>query len=311
MPMSYLLNLVYLLVLSRLLALALLHMGLTTGKYRRGFWTKLTGRVVAPTKARRETYRMVSRRQRWRDSSAAAGDRRLPLAHPEHMLRRLDHHDTGHEEACKAFPDLQVIFWPFDFTWSIKTALRRIRPTWWFLPREKSGQISYAWPNKKVFGSRSSMAESVPVVPGVTQIAWGRTRHLCAAGRVRSPNRGIRRRLSMVGARNVLVTGNVKYDGACADRSNPGDHASARPSGHPAWSKWSGWPAARRTGKRNHPGHLSPRFAQTSQTTPDSRAAPERTVRAGRSIYCRVWAALLAAQPTGASLRPIDTATRR
>ncbi len=138
--MPYLLNLVYLLVLLGYVP-RLLYMGLTTGKYRRGFWTKLTGRV-APTKAapgqRTVWFHGVSVGEVHLLRQVISAYRRQ---HPDHCCVVSTTTDTGHEEACKAFPDLQVIFWPFDFTWSVQTALARIRPDMVVLAE---GEI---WPN--------------------------------------------------------------------------------------------------------------------------------------------------------------------
>src|SRR5262249_31632136 len=36
--------------------------------------------------------------------------------------------DTGFEGARQRFPDLAVFFWPLDFTWAVRRALRRVRP---------------------------------------------------------------------------------------------------------------------------------------------------------------------------------------
>src|SRR5688572_8373978 len=35
---------------------------------------------------------------------------------------------TGHDEAKKHFADLPILYWPFDFTWAVQSALETIRP---------------------------------------------------------------------------------------------------------------------------------------------------------------------------------------
>src|SRR5262245_35476670 len=123
--MSYLLNVVYLLALV-LLSPYLAYKALTAGKYRRGLWDKLSGRAFL-----------------------RSGDRPCAWFHGVsvgeiHLLRQVIAEfrarypgwdcvvstttDTGFDEAVKRFADLPVFLWPFDFTWAVKRALRRVRP---------------------------------------------------------------------------------------------------------------------------------------------------------------------------------------
>lgn len=222
--MPYLLNLVYLLVLV-LLAPWLVYKAITTGKLRRGFWTKLTGRVT-PALAGGARLNGITV---W-FHGVSVGEihllrqviARYRQRHPEHRCVVSTTTDTGYDEACKAFPDLPVIFWPFDFTWAVKTALSRVNPDLVVLAE---GEI---WPN-------------------FVRIARGRGIRLAVVNGRMSPRtakryarlswltQGILRRLDVVaaqteeyaagfrqaGARNAIVTGSVKYDGACLERGNP------------------------------------------------------------------------------------------
>src|SRR4051812_4743949 len=115
--MPYLLNLVYLLVLI-LLSPWLAYKALTTGKYRRGFCTKLTGRVDI-SNAKRQTHTVwfhgVSVGEIHLLRPVIAAYRRR---HPDHRCVISTTTDTGFDEARKAFPDLAIFFWPLDFTWA-------------------------------------------------------------------------------------------------------------------------------------------------------------------------------------------------
>src|SRR5438128_2039050 len=136
--MPYLLNLVYL-VAFVLFSPWLLYQALTTGKYRRGLWTKLRGRVEVPrTTATTVWFHGVSVGEIHLLRQVVAAYRRR---HPEHACVISTTTDTGFDEARKAFPDLPVIFWPFDFTWAVKSSLIRVKPALVVLAE---GEI---WPN--------------------------------------------------------------------------------------------------------------------------------------------------------------------
>src|SRR5262249_13911728 len=61
--------------------------------------------------------------------------------------------DTGYEEACKRFVDLTVFYWPLDFTWAVRRALRRVNPNLVVLAE---GEL---WPNFL----RAAERQGVPV----------------------------------------------------------------------------------------------------------------------------------------------------
>src|SRR5579864_6108812 len=127
--MPFFLNILYFLVLAALCPW-LLFRALTTGKYRRGLAAKTFGRVTHA--------RLLN------DGKQVAWFHGVSVGEI-HLLRPLIARfrerfpqwrcvvstttDTGHEEACKCFPDLAVIDWPFDFTWAVKAALKRVRPS--------------------------------------------------------------------------------------------------------------------------------------------------------------------------------------
>ncbi|MBI3411368.1 MAG: 3-deoxy-D-manno-octulosonic acid transferase [Planctomycetes bacterium] len=221
--MPYLLNLIYLFVLL-LFSPWLIYKSLTTGKYRRGLWTKLTGRIRARHAASVKRKRVV-----W-FHGVSVGEihllRQVVAAyrrrHPDDQCVVSTTTDTGQGEAVKAFPDLPIIYWPLDFTWAVKTALDRVRPDLVVLAE---GEI---WPNFVRLASARGI--KIAVVNGrmsprsaarYRKLAWlPRATFARLAGcAVQTEEHAAGFRLA--GAKNVIVTGNVKYDGAATDRRNP------------------------------------------------------------------------------------------
>jgi 3-deoxy-D-manno-octulosonic-acid transferase len=216
--MPYVLNLLYFLVLF-LLAPWLLYKALTTGKYRRGLWCKLTGAVVpregdAPC----VWFHGVSVGEIHLLCPVVAAFR---AHHPDWHCVLSTTTDTGHDEARKRFPDLPVIFWPLDFSWAVRRAIRRQRPDAVVLAE---GEL---WPN--FLWAAKAAGVRVAVVNGRMSPCSARR-----YGRLGRLARGLFGRLDLclaqteeyaaayraLGATAVQVTGNVKYDGAQADRRN-------------------------------------------------------------------------------------------
>jgi 3-deoxy-D-manno-octulosonic-acid transferase len=216
--MSYFLNLAYLLALL-LLSPWLVYKALTTGKYRRGVWSKISGRAF-----RRESNRPCV----W-FHGVSVGEIHLlrPVVagfqkrHPDWECVISTTTDTGYDEACKRFSDLPVFFWPFDFTWAVGRALDRVKPSLVLLAECE------LWPNFL----RIARKKGIPVA-----VINGRMspRSLRRFLKLSWLVRGLFRRLNLcavqteeyasayraLGAGNVQVTGSVKYDGANSDRGN-------------------------------------------------------------------------------------------
>jgi 3-deoxy-D-manno-octulosonic-acid transferase len=219
--MRFLLDAVYLLgllVLSPWLGYKIL----TTAKSRRGLWAKLTGRAVL----RPDSGRTVA----W-FHGVSVGEIHLlgtivtafRTRHPDWQCVVSSTTDTGLAEARKRFPDLAVFPWPFDFSWAVRRALRRVRPSLVVLAE---GEL---WPNFLL----AARANGIPVA-----IVNGRMsprscqRYRRAAWLVRP----LFSRVDLIAAQTeeyavsyrslgarperVAVTGNVKYDGVETDRDN-------------------------------------------------------------------------------------------
>jgi 3-deoxy-D-manno-octulosonic-acid transferase len=215
-----LLNLLYIAFLS-VLSPWLVYKSLTTGKYRRGLLRKLTGRGF-----RRES-----------DSSCAwfhgvsVGEihllrqvvTRFRHRHPDWDCVISTTTDTAFDEACKCFHDLPVFYWPLDFTWAVRRALRMVKPSLVILAE---GEL---WPNFV----HAAKARGIPIAlingrmsPRSFQryfLLPALVRHLFAqVDLFVAQTQEYAERYLALGAptERVRVAGSVKYDGVAADRQN-------------------------------------------------------------------------------------------
>jgi 3-deoxy-D-manno-octulosonic-acid transferase len=219
--MPYLLNFLYL-AAALLLSPWLAYKALTTGKYRRGMGCKLTGAVPARQGDRPcAWFHGVSVGEIHLLRQLVAGFRKR---HPDWDCVVSSTTDTGHAEAARRFPDLPVIWWPLDFSWAVKRAVRRIRPTLVVLAE---GEV---WPNflaaAHAAGTRVAVVNSRMSPRSCRR--YGRLRPLARAlyGRLDlclAQTEEYRQNYLVLGApaEAVHVTGNVKYDGVELDRGNP------------------------------------------------------------------------------------------
>jgi 3-deoxy-D-manno-octulosonic-acid transferase len=234
--MPYLLNAAYLCALF-LLSPYLLYKSLTTRKYRRGFADKFLGRAF---------HRESTRPCVWFHGVSVGEIHLLKPLLAEFRRRYPDCQcvistttDTGYDEACKRFPDLTVFFWPLDFSWAVRQALRGVNPTMIVLAE------SELWPNFLT----AAQERGVPVVvvngrmspksfanwqrlmqpktwgwKAVGLLARPVVRRLFAtvdAWAVQTQEYALYYSLLGIAPERIHVTGNVKYDGAHGDRDNP------------------------------------------------------------------------------------------
>jgi len=226
--MSYLLNVLYLIAL---LALSpwLAYKAVTTGKYRRGLWHKFSGSIPHSALSTQHSalvawFHGVSVGEIHLLSQVVAAFRRR---HPGWQCVISTTTDTGFDEARKRFPDLPVIYWPFDFSWAVRRMLRVVNPSFVVLAE---GEL---WPNFLL----AARAYGVPVAVINGRMSPGSTRRYRLLG-------GLVRRLfacvDLIAAQTeeyaecyrelgaaperVTVTGSVKYDGVATDRDNPKTH---------------------------------------------------------------------------------------
>jgi 3-deoxy-D-manno-octulosonic-acid transferase len=219
--MSPLLDLAYLLTLL-LFSPWLIYKALTTGKYRRGLWHKFSGaaferRGDAPC----AWFHGVSVGEVHLLRQVVAAFRRR---HPEYQCVVSATTDTGFDEARKHFSELAVFYWPFDFSWAVRRALRRVRPSLVILAE---GEM---WPNFLHAAERQGVPVAV-INARMSPRSFGRYRRLgglatrllakVALFAAQTPEYAANLRRLGAPAERVHVTGSVKYDGTSADRGNP------------------------------------------------------------------------------------------
>jgi 3-deoxy-D-manno-octulosonic-acid transferase len=201
----------------------LLYKSLKTRKYRRGAWSKLTGRIAQPARGAQHSACRV-----W-FHGVSVGEihllrqvvARYRQRHPDHQCVISTTTDTGYKEACQHFHGLPVFYWPFDFSWAVRRALCEVRPSLVVLAE---GEL---WPNFLFAAKRQGVP--VIVINGRMSPRSQRTYGRCGpfarlvfrcptiiAAQTEEYAAGYR----ALGAENVLVTGNVKYDGVEGDRDN-------------------------------------------------------------------------------------------
>lgn len=125
--------------------------------------------------------------------------------------------ETGYDEAAKHFADLPVIFFPFDFTWAVEAAIDWVQPRLVVL---SEGEI---WPNFLRIARRRGVKLALVNARMSPRSAkrFLRFRWLVAGlfnsfdfiGAQNAEHAG---HYQSLGGRNVVVTGNLKYDGASA-----------------------------------------------------------------------------------------------
>lgn len=218
---SWLLNAVYLTIIAVCSPL-LGWQSLRTGKYREGFREKLLGLV--PRREGNARCVWVHAVSVGEVNLVAVLLRELRVAHPDWQFVVSTTSRTGYELARKKYTGLSVFYCPLDFSWAVRNAMSRIRPTILVLAELE------LWPNlimaAKDHGARVAITNgrmSDHSFPG-----YRRIRPLVAA---------VLRQIDLIAAQNdesadrfralgappdrVVVTGSLKYDGAQTDRNNP------------------------------------------------------------------------------------------
>ncbi len=219
--MSFLLNLCYLLVLLTL-SPWLIYKSLTTGKYRQGLWRKFTGRALSRLGDEPCVwFHGVSVGEIHLLRQVVAGFRKR---HPDWTCVISTTTDTGFSEARKSFPELPVMYWPLDFTWAVRRALRRVKPSLIVLAE---GEL---WPNLLAAAKKRGIPVAVingrlsprsfrrfwrfrffvrPVLANVDLFAVQTEQFAACYRQLMVPNH------------RIVVTGSVKYDGVETDPQNP------------------------------------------------------------------------------------------
>lgn len=132
--------------------------------------------------------------------------------------------DSGYELACKLYARHTVSFAPLDFSWAVRRAVDRIGPSLLVLAELE------LWPN----WIREVHRRSIPIALVNARLSEPSLRGYQRIGWIA---RGVVQRLTWVGAQSdayrnrfltlgcdasrVVVTGNIKFDGATSDRHHP------------------------------------------------------------------------------------------
>ncbi|MFL5242561.1 MAG: 3-deoxy-D-manno-octulosonic acid transferase [Gemmataceae bacterium] len=223
--MRFVLDAVYLFALL-ILSPWLVYKAITTGKYRRGLLSKLTGHVAPlgfsrqPSALSRVWFHGVSVGEIHLLRQVVT---RFRLRHPECQVVISTTTDTGFAEARQHFAALPVVYWPFDFSWAVRRALQTLKPSLIVLAE---GEI---WPNFLLAAKQQGIP--VAVVNGRMSPRSTRTYR-----RFRPFVRRFLRCIDVFAAQTdayaanyrelgveperVLVTGSVKYDGVEGNRDN-------------------------------------------------------------------------------------------
>ena len=131
---------------------------------------------------------------------------------------------AGYALARKRYAPRTVFYCPLDFTWSVRRAIRRIRPDLLVLAELE------LWPNlvsaAKKFGAKVAIINgrlSDKSLRGYQRIGFLTRRTLEQIDLIAAQNEEYAQRFRQLGAipRAVVVTGSMKFDGALADRENP------------------------------------------------------------------------------------------
>ena len=141
---------------------------------------------------------------------------------------------TGMALAKKKYPRQTVFYCPLDFSWAVKTAMRRVRPDVLVLAELE------LWPN--LIRAAKNHGAKVAVINGrlgeKSFRGYRRIRPLVARllqqiNVVAAQDETYAERFRALGARpeTVHVTGSMKYDGAQTDRNNPATRRLARLAG--------------------------------------------------------------------------------
>jgi len=228
---SYFLNLAYLTAV--LLALPwLLYQRLRHGKYREGWDAKFWGRVPK---------RSGDKPCLWLHA-VSVGEvnllepilKRWEALHPDWDCLISTTTQTGYHLAKKKYAPRSVIYCPLDFTWAVRRAMRRIRPTLLVLTELE------LWPNlvaaAKAHGAKVAVVNgrlSERSYRGYRRLAWLLGPVLRQIDLIAVQSDEYAERFRMLGSRDesVHVTGSIKFDGARTNRDSAEVRRLARLAG--------------------------------------------------------------------------------
>lgn len=200
----------------------------TTGKYRIGLWQKWWGLTPIRSGSRPCVwFHAVSVGEVLLLRPLVAGFRRR---WPEWDIVISTTTNTGFDVARKTFPDLCVFYWPLDFSWAVRRAFGRIRPSLVVLAELE------LWPNFiRLVGPQVPIAVVNGRMSPRSFRGYRRIRPLMAKVlrqvqllAMQTDEYAERMRALGAPAERVHVTGSVKFDGVNVGRDHPRTRGLAR-----------------------------------------------------------------------------------
>jgi 3-deoxy-D-manno-octulosonic-acid transferase len=215
------LNIVYLAVLGVSLPL-FVWQAIRTGKYRAGFREKFLGLV--PRRAGNAPCIWIHAVSVGEVNLIATLLAELRREHPEWEFVISTTSRAGYDLACKKYSDRVVFYCPLDFSWAVRSAMRRVRPGLLLLAELE------LWPN--LIAAAKEHGVRVAVINGrLSDRSFPRYRRirplighvLGQIDLIAAQNNETATRFLALGAlpERVHITGSLKYDGAQTDRHNP------------------------------------------------------------------------------------------
>jgi 3-deoxy-D-manno-octulosonic-acid transferase len=217
---SWLLNLAYLAVLLMFSPLRVWQ-AFRTGKYRDGYAEKLLGLV--PRREGDGGCIWIHAVSVGEVNLMATTIAQLRAAHPDWAIVVSTTSRTGFELARKKYAELAVFYCPLDFSWAVRNAMRRVRPTLLVLAELE------LWPNLILAATRQGARVAIingrmsdHSFPGYRRIRPLIAGLLTRIDLIATQNEESADRFRALGApaERVHVTGSLKYDGAQTDRNN-------------------------------------------------------------------------------------------
>ena len=217
---SWFLNVVYLTLLV-VSAPLILWTAARTDKYREGYREKFFGLV--PRREGRATCVWIHAVSVGEVNLLAKLLGQMRATHPDWQFVISTTSRAGFELARKKYADLMVFYCPLDFSWAVRTAMRRVRPSLLVLAELE------LWPNlilaAKEQGARVAIINgrmSDKSFPGYRRVRPFISRVLRRIDLIAAQNDESAVRFEVLGATSnrVRVTGSLKYDGAETDRDN-------------------------------------------------------------------------------------------
>ncbi len=192
------------------------------GKYREGFGQKLLG--LAPLRTSQATCAWIHAVSMGEVSLIAPLVAELRRRHPDWEIAISTTTLTGYTLAKSRYAEHLVFYCPLDFSWAVRSAMARVRPSLLILAELE------LWPN--LIAAARARGARVAVVNGRLSdrsfrgYRWFRPlvrRLLGQLDLVAAQNPLYADRFLEIGAPRgtVFVTGSLKFDGAQTDRANP------------------------------------------------------------------------------------------